>query len=110
MLTCAATLAACNLGSKTFTVTFDKQSGTGGADSATVTLNKTMPSGLPAPVREGYTFGGYYAQLNGEGTQYYDAEMKSVKNWDVEASMTLFAKWVHPTDAGVGEATTLRKS
>jgi hypothetical protein len=52
-----------------------------------------MPTAT-APTRSGYTFKGYYSSSNGGGTQYYDANMKSVHNWDKSSGGTLYAYWV----------------
>ena len=47
----------------------------------------------------GWTFAGYWdsvkADANGTplGKQYYDANMKSVRNWDKSGAVTLWAKW-----------------
>jgi len=98
---CAVMFSACGAQAKTFTVTFDKQGGVGGVDSVTATYGKTMPQAL-APVKSGYTFGGYYTLPNGAGTQYYDAEMKSVKAWDIEGNTTLYAKWTYGAVIGEG--------
>ena len=76
----------------TFTVTFDKQSGTGGSTSVSATYGSAMPSAT-APTRSGYTFGGYYTQTGGSGTQYYTSGMASSRNWDLAANTTLYAKW-----------------
>lgn len=77
-----------------YTVTFDKQGGTGGDSSKVVTYNESMPSAT-APQRKGYTFKGYYAQPNGVGVQYYDenSPMRSVNNWNVVGNKTLYAFW-----------------
>ncbi|NCB66335.1 MAG: hypothetical protein EOM48_09240, partial [Bacilli bacterium] len=77
-----------------YTVSFDKQSGTGGSGSVSATYDAAMPTGLEAPNRTGYTFGGYYDAANGGGTQYYTATMVSARAWDKTApSTTLYAKW-----------------
>jgi uncharacterized repeat protein (TIGR02543 family) len=77
----------------TYTVTLDKQNGSGGDDSVTATYDSAMPS-AEAPTRTGYTFGGYYSEPNGGGTQYYDADMSSTHNWDINTNQnTLYAKW-----------------
>ncbi len=60
----------------TYTVTFDKRGGTGGTDSTTVTYGQPMPN-IILPTRTGYIFDGYYTQINGEGTQYYNADGSS---------------------------------
>ena len=75
-----------------FTVTLDRQSGTGGSTSVTATYGLAMPAAT-APTRTGYTFGGYYTGTNGSGTQYYNGSMASVKNWDITSATILYAKW-----------------
>ena len=76
-----------------YTVQFDKQSGSGGTASVNATYDSAMPS-AEAPTRTGYTFGGYYSEPNGGGTQYYDADMSSTHNWDINTNQnTLYAKW-----------------
>ncbi|GHT33703.1 hypothetical protein FACS189434_08500 [Bacteroidia bacterium] len=80
----------------TYTITLDKQSGTGGNASVTATYNSAMPSAT-APTRTGYTFGGYYTSTNGDGTQYYTALMSSARNWNLTSNTTLYAKWTANT-------------
>ncbi|MBT8036274.1 MAG: InlB B-repeat-containing protein [Verrucomicrobiae bacterium] len=77
---------------KTYTVTLNKQSGTGGDGSVTATYNAAMPS-ASGPTRSGYTFGGYYTGTNGSGTQYYTAAMDSANTWSLTLNTTLYAKW-----------------
>ncbi|NCC14479.1 MAG: hypothetical protein EOM32_14035, partial [Spirochaetia bacterium] len=89
---CANTDLYANWVANTYAVTFDKQSGTNGSDTVSATYDATMPSAT-APMRTGYTFGGYYDQANGAGTQYYTATMASVRIWDKAEATTLFAKW-----------------
>lgn len=75
------------------TITFDRQSGTGGTGSATVTYGSNM-STITAPTRTGYTFGGYYTATDGGGTKYYNANGTYAKAWDIEdPTKTLYAKW-----------------
>jgi len=81
-----------NWTANTYTVTLDKQEGTDGSNSVTATYNSAMPS-MTRPTRTGYTFGGYYTETNGEGTQYYNANGESAKNWDKTSDTTLYAKW-----------------
>ena len=76
-----------------YTVTLNKSSGTGGTSSVTVRNGSAMPTAT-APTRSGYTFKGYYSSTNGGGTQYYDANMKSVHNWDKSSGGMLYAYWV----------------
>ena len=75
-----------------YTVTLDMQSGKDGSTSVTATYGSAMPS-MTKPTRTGYTFGGYFTGTNGNGTQYYNANGGSVRNWDKTANTTLFAKW-----------------
>ena len=79
-----------------YTVTFDKQNGTGGSTSAAATFNSAMPA-ITVPARTGYTFGGYYTAKNGGGTQYYTSSGASAKNWNIAANTTLYAKWTANT-------------
>ncbi len=76
-----------------YTATFDKQNGTGGSNSATITYGSSSVSSLTPPTRVGYTFDGYYTAANGSGTQYFDANMHMLKAWDIASSQTLYAKW-----------------
>ena len=79
-----------------YTVTLDKQSGSGGTASVTATYGSAMPQITP-PTRTGYTFGGYYTETNGNGTQYYNASGASARNWDKTSATTLYAKWTANT-------------
>ena len=76
---------------KTYDVTLNPQSGTGGTTSVTATYGAAMPSAT-MPTRNGYTFKGYYDAQSG-GTQYYKADGSSAKNWDKTAATTLYAQW-----------------
>ncbi|MBN2860311.1 MAG: InlB B-repeat-containing protein, partial [Sphaerochaetaceae bacterium] len=79
----------------TFTVTLDKQNGSGGTGSVSATYDEAMPEdSMSAPERIGYTFGGYYEERDGVGTQYYTHDMKSASDWDKAADRTLYAKWI----------------
>lgn len=80
----------------TYTVTLDKQSGTGGSSSVTATYGSAMPSAT-MPTRTGYTFGGYYTSTSGGGTQYYTAAGASARTWDIAEARTLYAKWTGNT-------------
>ena len=75
------------------TIDLDKQGGSGGTTYVTGTYDSAMPSAT-APSRTGYTFMGYFTEPNGGGTQYYDADMSSTHNWDINTNpSTLYAKW-----------------
>ena len=80
-------------------VTFGKNGGTGGDNYVTATTGKPMPTPRTAPTLKGWSFGGYWDTLacdasgNPLGKQYYDSNMKSVRNWDKTTAATLWAKW-----------------
>lgn len=80
----------------TYTVTLNQQNGSGGTSSVTATYAAALPS-VTVPTRTGYTFGGYYDQANGGGTQYYTAAGASARNWNKTAATTLYAKWTANT-------------
>ena len=74
-----------------YTVTLNKQSGTGGPSSVTATYAAAMPT-ITAPTRTGYTFNGYFDAASG-GSKYYNANGSSAKNWDKTSNTTLYAQW-----------------
>lgn len=86
------------------TVVFDPQGGNNyGVTRVTATFSAAMPTeGVQAPQRQGYTFGGYYSEANGQGTQYYTANMTSARTWNIDerlldpqvTEVTLYAKWI----------------
>ena len=55
---------------------------------------------ITKPTKTGYTFGGYYTETNGSGTQYVDANGMCVNNLysAVAANSTLYAKWIPNPD------------
>lgn len=77
---------------KSYTVTFDQQSGSGGSENVSATYDAAMPSAT-MPTRSGYDFGGYYGSEGGAGTQYYAADGSSAHTWDVADAKTLYAQW-----------------
>ena len=87
-----------NYASTSTTIQFDKNEGTGGTDSITVTQGQSMPT-ISVPSRTGYTFQGYYDSEtddtgNGTGTQYYTSSGTSARNWDgTSSTATLYACW-----------------
>lgn len=80
---------------KTTTVSFNQNGGEGGQTTTkTATYGQAMPTPITTPTRYGHTFGGYWTNSNGTGTQYYNADGSSAHNWDItDATKTLYAKW-----------------
>ncbi len=76
-----------------YTVTFNKQSGSGGTNAVNATFGAPVPAAA-APSRAGYTFLGYYTQASGAGVQVYGADMSSQGNWQIAANTTLYAHWI----------------
>ena len=77
---------------KTYTITLDRQSGSGGSSSVTATYNSTVPN-ISVPTRAGYTFGGYYTSTGGGGTQYYNSSGSGLRTYTSTSGITLYAKW-----------------
>lgn len=76
-----------------YTVTLDNQGATtAGTTEVTATYDAAMPDITP-PSRTGYRFGGYFAETNAHGTQYYNGSGKSANNWNIAAATTLYANW-----------------
>ena len=82
--------------SSEITVSLNAQGGSGGTESVTPTSGEAMPAITP-PTRTGYTFGGYYTEQNGGGTQYYNAEGSSAHVCDLTGTVVLYAKWTANT-------------
>ncbi len=78
---------------KQYTVTFDKQGGSGGTDHVTSTYDQRMPL-ADAPARNGFSFKGYYTKPDKEGTLYYNEFMASDIIYQTDANMTLYAYWL----------------
>ncbi len=76
----------------TYRVDFDRQSGSGGTSSVTATYDAAMPTAT-MPTRTGYSFGGYYTETGGGGTQYYNDDGSSAQTWNIPSNTTLYAKW-----------------
>jgi hypothetical protein len=79
-----------------YTVTFNAQGGSVSPSTTNVNAGATVTT-LPTPTRTGnYSFGGWFTQTNGGGTQFTASTV-------VNADITLYAKWVTTTtmDEGV---------
>ena len=91
---------------KTYTITLDKNGGTGGVDKFyevygskfyTDTSTKTAITSITVPTRTGYTFNGYYSSEtsnDGTGTPIVDASGNIlVPNTNWTSNATIYAKW-----------------
>ena len=58
-------------------------------DKITAEYGKPMPS-APVPILAGKVFQGYYTEPGGQGTKYYEADMTSAKNWDIDSEDAVF--------------------
>ena len=86
-----------------YKITLDKQSGSGGTNEIYLKYNTAWCSNssgtatitsITKPTRTGYTFGGYYTDKNGAGTQIINASgsITGSKTYIASAD-TLYAKW-----------------
>ncbi|MDD6272092.1 MAG: InlB B-repeat-containing protein [bacterium] len=76
-----------------YTITFDKQFGSGGTTIIAATYNSAMPT-ITLPTRTGYKFAGYYTEKGGVGTKYYNADGTSANKWNITSDTTLYAYWI----------------
>ena len=99
---------------KVYTITLDNQSATTAGSTAIyekyntgyykeqAATNKmtTSANGITVPAKTGYTFGGYYTETNGGGTQYIGANGKltsSASATNFSSNGILYAKWTENT-------------
>jgi uncharacterized repeat protein (TIGR02543 family) len=69
-----------------YTVTFDAQGGS--ASQSTISVNVGgYVTNLPTAIRIGYTFGGWFTQINGGGSQF-------TTGTPVNGNITVYAKWI----------------
>lgn len=76
-----------------YQVTLDFCGGIGEKDKVEVIFDKNMPNEIKAPTKTGYTFLGFFEELNGAGMQFYDNDMQSVMQWTFTQSKTIYAYW-----------------
>ena len=78
-------------GAPKYTITLDHNKGTGDPEQISIAYGQPMPEyiGLVAPTKAGYDFTGY----SRNGIYYYDAKLKSVRNFDKQQDYTLYATW-----------------
>lgn len=84
----------------TYTVTFDKNGGTGGDDFVTATFGERLPA-ITMPKREGMASFGYRISLP-NGTQYYDGLGEYAAIWNIAENTTLYADWLPCTTCAAG--------
>ncbi len=80
-------------------ISLNADGGGGGTSSLSVDYGDPLPGGYMAPVRRGYTFGGYYTMSGGDGEMLFDENMSPVdyaeKGWDRnDRVLTLYAYWI----------------
>jgi uncharacterized repeat protein (TIGR02543 family) len=76
-----------------YTVTLNKNGGTGGTSSVSAIYGSAMPS-IAIPTYAGYTFQGYYdSSASTGGTKYYNANGTSARAWNIASNKTLYARW-----------------
>ena len=76
-----------------YTVTLAKNYGSAGSSNVTATFGQNMPNMGDKPGRAGYEFTGYYANNDGTGTKYYNADKSSAHVWDQAEDKTIYAVW-----------------
>ena len=77
----------------TYTITFNLNGGSGTFQSKEVKYNDNLPSiGTTKPIKNGYTFLGWYDNTSG-GTQYYNSSNIPVRKYDKKTNITLYAQW-----------------
>ena len=77
----------------TFVANDDESSNVG--VKITVTYNENMPDIEPSSSRnENYIFAGYFTGRNCQGEQYYTADGKALKKYELKSDLTLYAGWI----------------
>lgn len=77
---------------KTFTLTFNKNDGTGGDNSVIVTYDSVIPQ-IDIPIKPGYTFAGYRSNNNDVSSLYVTANGTSNYVWKTVGGGTGYARW-----------------
>lgn len=77
-----------------YTITLDKQVASNTpTGSVSATYGSAMPSIATLPSHANYTFGGFYTNVAGGGTCYYNGSGVSQQNSDFTSTSTLYAKF-----------------
>ena len=83
-------------------------------DSFAINYGDALSSnGRVTPVKDGYTFGGYYTGREGGGEQIFDGNLNVVyaNNWDKnEEKITLYAYWVPNSETLTAQIRELKKA
>ena len=77
----------------TYSISLDRQDGSGSTSLATATYGEEMPA-IAVPLRMGYAFGGYWSETNGGGEQYYTNDGTGTRKWTETDGRTLYALWM----------------
>jgi uncharacterized repeat protein (TIGR02543 family) len=80
-----------NWNAKGYTITFNPMGGTVASNTKNVTFGEAvgeLPTPTPASTSSGYTFGGWYTEVNGKGTEYTATTV-----YRTAAGLILYAKW-----------------
>ncbi|MBQ3810633.1 MAG: InlB B-repeat-containing protein, partial [Kiritimatiellae bacterium] len=78
---------------KFYSVSFDKQGGSGGWSNIGVSYGEMLPFMGELPTKDGCSFGGYWSEPNGGGVQYYAADGEPLRSWTTDGNGRLYAKW-----------------
>ncbi len=83
---------------RTYTITLEKEGGVGGLDSVQAKYGSAIEDLLVAnlPSREGYTFAGFFTEVAGKGTMYFDETGKvnsELTTWAFTENTSLYAYW-----------------
>ncbi len=86
-----------------YVVSFNANGGSGGqSTNVSAIYNEPMPAiSTTSPTRSGYSFLGWYDDADyTKGTQYYDKNANSVRNYDKTNNLILYAGWSNGLEVG----------
>lgn len=86
-----------------YVVSFNANGGSGGQSTNVLAIyNEPMPAiSTTSPTRSGYSFLGWYDDADyTKGTQYYDKNANSVRNYDKTNNLILYAGWGNGLEVG----------
>ncbi len=81
------------------TINFDKQGATGGDNDTQITVGSPLTPLVKEqlPEYEGFIFGGYYSEIGGLGTKYYNSDGTATPAvWNTPSNGTIYALWTCP--------------